>query len=203
MQSSLLLFLIFIRITCFAQQIVSSDTAIESCQDSANCYTVKGFSYLFYDESKDGLFLKLMFVDFKIEGDTSKVWLNNPTDSTLYVKLDLSKDQFPVLSNQNIKSLPLKGQIFYNAVWRELNSEVNFYSSENGIINTGNTNQNFKYDNYKLNFSFPFIPTNFKVYKNPSYTHQTLTIHVSLGRINLLKSGTESLLQDIYYQPQR
>lgn len=195
---SLLVF--FIGFKLLAQNVVSSSTSIESCLDSSDCYTIKGPSYLFYDESKNDFFLKIVFADFKIEGDTSDTWLNNPSDSSLYFKADLQKEQFPPLSNQNTKAFKLNGQIFFNNKWRDQSIVLNIYSSENSIINTNNTNANFKYDNYKVNFSLPFVPKEFKNYKKSHYQNQTITINVSLGRINLLKPGMEGLLEDVYFQ---
>lgn len=199
--------IVFLFLTClkFSAQddIVSSSTSIESCADSAHCYTVKGPAYLFYDESKNDFFLKIMFVDFKRDGDTSNVWLNNTSDSTLYFKAELQKEQFPPLSNQNTKTFELKGQIYFNNKWRDQTIELSLFSSENSIVNTSNTNANFKYDNYKVNFSVPFVPKNFKSYTKPAYTNQTLLINITLGRINLLKPGMENLLKDIYYQSSR
>jgi hypothetical protein len=199
-------FIIFLLSTCLklsAQEIVSSSSSIESCADSAHCYTVKGPAYLFYDESKNDFFLKIMFADFKIDGDTSDVWLNNPSDSTLYFKADLQKEQFPPLSNQSNKTFEITGQIFFNNKWLDQTIELTIFSSENSIVNTNNTNANFKYDNYKVNFSVPFVPKKFKTYKKPSYINQTLLINITMGRINLLKPGLEILLKDIYYQSSR
>ncbi|MBL7909490.1 MAG: hypothetical protein JNJ41_00380 [Bacteroidia bacterium] len=203
MKLNLILFLFFVGFKFSAQEIVSSSTSIESCLDSVDCYTIKGPAYLFYDESKNIFFLKVIFADFKKDGDTSDTWLNNPSDSTLYFKADLQKEQFPALSNQNTKSFKLPGQIYFNGKWRDQSIVVNIYSSENGLVNTSNTNSNFKYDNYKVNFSLPFVPKQFKTYAKSHYNKQTITINVTLGRINLLKPGMENLLDDIYYLPSR
>ncbi len=195
--------IIFIFIVCAklsAQEIVSSSSSIESCADSANCYTVKGPAYLFYDESKNDLFLKIMFSDFKRQGDTADVWLNRTSDSILYFKADLQKEQFPTLSNQNTKTIELNGQVYFNNKWRDQKINLSIFSSENSIVNTSNTNANFKYDNYKVNFSLPFVPKQFKTYKKSHYTKQTISINITMGRINLLKPGMENLLKDIYYQ---
>jgi len=203
MKHSLIIIILIICAKLSAQEIVSSSTSIESCADSANCYTVKGPAYLFYDESKNDFFLKIIFSDFKRQGDTSDVWLNNPSDSTLYFKADLQKEQFPTLSNQNTKTFELNGQIYFNNKWRDQTIELSIFSSENSIVNTSNTNANFKYDNYKVNFSVPFVPKNFKTYKKPSYANQTILINITMGRINLLKPGMENLLKEIYYQSSR
>jgi hypothetical protein len=201
MKQSLIVFLFFVCAKFSAQEIVSSSTSIESCADSANCYTVKGPAYLFYDESKNDLFLKIMFTDFKRQGDTTDVWLNRTSDSILYFKADLQKEQFPTLSNQNTKTIELKGQIYFNNKWRDQNINLSIFSSENSIVNTSNTNANLKYDNYKVNFSLPFVPKQFKTYKRSHYNKQTISINITMGRINLLKPGMENLLKDIYFQP--
>ncbi|MEO6302128.1 MAG: hypothetical protein ABIP51_03040, partial [Bacteroidia bacterium] len=166
-------------------------------------YTVKGPSYLFYDESKNDFYLKVIFSEFRRDGDTSDTWLNNPSDSILYFKADLQKEQFPALSNQNTKSFTVPGQIYFNHKWKDQSIVINIYSTENSIVNTNNTNANFKYDNYKVNFSLPFVPKQFKTYKKAKYNKQTVTINVTLGRINLLRTDMENLLDEVYNQPGR
>lgn len=203
MKRFLLVFILLISTKLSAQEIISSSTSIESCSDSANCYTVKGPAYLFYDESKNNFFLKVNFEDFKKQGDTSKVWLYNSHAKTLYFKADLQKEQFPPLSNHSNKTFEINGQIFFENKWQDQTVELTIFSSENSIVNTSNTNANYKYDDYKVNFSLPFVPTHFKTYKKPSYARQTLLINVTMGRINLLKPGLENLLEDIYYQSSR
>ncbi|MBA3680308.1 MAG: hypothetical protein H0W73_03835 [Bacteroidetes bacterium] len=198
----ILFFLVF-SFKVFSQDIVSSGTSLESCQNSNNCYTVKGPSYLFYDESKNNFFLKIYFSDFKTEGDTTDTWINRTQDSLLYYRAELQKENIPQLSNQNTKTLKLNGQIYFGGKWKDQPIELTIYSSQNSIVNTANTNSNFKYDNYKVNFSLSFVPKDFKVYKKLYYLNQTISVNVTLGRINLLQPGMESILADIYYQPWR
>ncbi len=198
-----ILFLFVVSFKVVSQDLVSSSTAVESCQNSNNCYTVKGPSYLFYDESKNNFFLKIYFSDFKTAGDTADTWLNRTQDSLLYFRAELQKENFPELSNQNTKTFKINGQIYFNNKWKDQSVEITLYSSENSIVNTTNTNTNLKYDNYKVNFSVPFVPKDFKNYKKLYYLNQTITVNITLGRINLLKPGMEGLLSDIYYQPWR
>jgi hypothetical protein len=198
-----ILFFFFLSLKILSQDIVSSGTSIESCIDRNNCYTVKGPSYLFYDESKNNFFLKIYFSDFKIAGDTTDAWVNKTQDSLLYFRAELQKENFPQLSNQNTKTFKVNGQIYFNNKWKDQSVEITLYSSENSIVNTANTNTNLKYDNYKVNFSIPFVPKDFKTDKKLYYLNQTISVNVTLGRINLLKPGMESLLADIYYQPWR
>lgn len=198
-----ILFFFFISFQILSQDLVSSGTSLESCQNSNNCYTVKGPSYLFYDESKNNFFLKIYFSDFKVAGDTADTWINRTQDSLLYFRAELQKENFPVLTNQNTKTFKVNGQIYFNNKWKDQSVEITLYSSENSIVNTTNTNSNLKYDNYKVNFSVPFVPKDFKNYKKLYYLNQTININITLGRINLLQPGMESLLSDIYYQPWR
>lgn len=203
MKLHFILFFIFIFFKSFSQDLVSSGTSVESCQNSNNCYTVKGPSYLFYDESKNNFFLKIYFSDFKVAGDTADNWINRTQDSLLYFRAELQKENFPELSNQNTKTFKINGQIYFNNKWKDQSVEITIYSSENSIVNTANGNNNLKYDNYKVNFSVPFVPKDFKNYKKLYYLNQTINVNVTLGRINLLQPGMESLLSDIYYQPWR
>lgn len=203
MKLHFILFFIFIFFKSFSQDLVSSGTSVESCQNSNNCYTVKGPSYLFYDESKNNFFLKIYFSDFKVAGDTADNWINRTQDSLLYFRAELQKENFPELSNQNTKTFKINGQIYFNNKWKDQLIEISIYSSENSIVNTANGNNNLKYDNYKVNFSVPFVPKDFKNYKKLYYLNQTINVNVTLGRINLLQPGMESLLSDIYYQPWR
>lgn len=198
-----ILFFFIFSFKVFSQDIVSSGTSIESCSETNSCVTIKGSSYLFYDESKNNFFLKIYFSDFKVSGDTSDTWINKTQDSLLYFRAELQKENFPQLSNQNTKTFKVNGQIYFNNKWKDQTIEINIYSSEGSIINTSNTNSNFKYDNYKVNFSVPFVPKDFKNYKKLYYLNQTVSVNVTLGRINLLKPGMETLLADIYYQPWR
>lgn len=184
-----------------AQNLVSSNTSVESCLDQNDCLTSKSGSLLFYDETKNELVLKVDFSQFRTEGDTTDNWINDITDTLFYYKAILNEEDFPVLSNQNSKTLKLNGKIYYNHIWKDQPVEVSLYPTENSIVPGGSGN--FQYDQLKVNFNIPFVPKDFKAYKKLYYNNQTVDIAVTLGRINLLKPGMESHLKDIYYQTPR
>lgn len=195
---------IFLYAFCFAaraQDVMSSNTAIESCLDQKDCLTIKKGSYLFYDETKNELFLKLDFSHFRSEEDSTDNWINDMIDTMFYYKAILNKEDFPVLSNQATKTLKLNGKIFYNHIWKNQSIELTIFPTENSILQ--GSNANYQYDNIKVNFSIPFVPKDFKTYKKLYYNNQTVSIGVTLGRINLLKPGMEGHLKDIYYQSPR
>lgn len=184
-----------------AQDLVSSNTAIECCLDQADCATFKSGSLLFYDETKNELVLKIDFGQFRTPGDTSDNWINDISDTLLYYKAILNKEDFPVLSNQNSKTLRLNGKIYYNHIWKEQSIELSVYPTENSIV--PGTSGGTRYDNVKVNFNLPFVPKDYKAYKKLYYNNQTVEISVTLGRINLLQPGMEHHLRDIYLQSPR
>lgn len=201
MKFSYLFILLVFSSRIFAQDILSSNTSIESCLDQKDCLTINKASYLFYDETKNELALKVDFSNFRTEEDTTDNWINDMIDTILFYKAILNKEDFPELSNQNVKTMKLNGKIFYNNTWRDQPVQITIFPTENSIV-PGSTG-NFKYDNYKINFNIPFVPKDFKAYKKLYYTNQTVSIGVTLGRINLLKPGMESHLKEIYYQTPR
>jgi len=201
MNYSLTVFFIFFRVVTIAQDILSSNTSIEACLDQKNCATINRGSYLFYDETKNELSLKIDFSHFRSRGDTTDNWISDITDSLFYYKAMLNKEDFPVLSNQNVKTIKLNGKIFFNEIWKEQAIELTVYPTENSLIQGSTTN--YKYDNVKVNFELPFVPKDFKAYNKPHYNNQTISIAITLGRINLLRPGMESHLRDIYYQSTR
>jgi len=200
---------IFLFLFCFnlhaqnQNDLLSSSTVIESCNDQQDCLTANSVSYLYYDESKNEFFLKVDFSSFRVGADTNDNWLNRVKDTLLYFRAIFPKEQFPPLSNQNTKTFKLNGQVFYGNVWKDQVVELSIYSNENSILNTPGNNANFRYDNYKVNFSIPFVPKDFKMYKKLYYNDQTVNINVGMGRINMLKPGMEFLLKDVYYQASR
>lgn len=201
--------LIFLFLLCFnikaqyQDDLLSSGTVIESCNDRQDCLTVNSFSYLYYDESKNEFYLKVDFSSFRAGADTNDNWLNRVKDTLLFFKAIFPKEQFPTLSNQNTKTYKVNGQVFYGNVWKDQTIELSIYTSENSILNTPGNTANFRYDNYKVTFSIPFVPKDFKTYKKLYYNDQTVNINVGLGRINMLKPGMEFLLKDAYYQASR
>lgn len=195
--SALLLF----ALNSGAQDLVSSNTSVESCIDKSDCVTFKSGSLLFYDETKNELVLKVDFSKFRIDGDTTDNWINDMIDTLLFYKAILNKEDFPTLSNQNTKTLKLNGKVFYNQTWRDQPIEISVYPTENSIV--PGSSGNLRYDNLKVNFNIPFVPKDFKAYKELYYNNQTVDIAVTLGRINLLRPGMEYHLKEIYQQSPR
>lgn len=191
---------------CFgsrAQNLIASATTIESCNDGQSCLNSSNFSYLFYNETNGEFYLSLDFSDFRKGADTNDNWLNQVKDTVFYFKGLLSKESFPPLGDQATRDLKLTGEILYNNTWRKQDIEMSIFTVENSILNTTNPGTNLVYDNYKVTFTIPFIPKDFKTYKKLYYTNQTVNITVTLGRINLLRPGMEALLEAVNTQSPR
>jgi hypothetical protein len=184
-----------------AQDLISSNTAVETCLDRQDCRTVNNVSYLFYDEMRNAFYLKVDFSHFRSDRDSLNLWINDLLDSTLYVRVAFPKESFPPLSNQSNKSFVLTGEVFFNGIIRTQNIEINIYNTENSLVISGNSN--LKYDAYKINFSVPVVTKDFKVYKKLFYVNQTIAINLNMGRINLLNPGMEFHLKEVYYQNTR
>lgn len=205
MKQIVTLLLIGMSLCGMSQELLSSNTSIESCNDQKDCITANGGSYLFFDETRNEFFLKLDFSKFRTATDTLQNWLNDRSnDSLLYYKAILDELDFPALSNQNTKTLRLNGRVFYAGVWRDLPVDLSIFPTENTIVPSSSaTSNNLRYDSYKLSFNLPFVPKDFKSYKKLYYNNQTVNIAVLLGRIILLKPGMEFHLKEIYFQSTR
>lgn len=193
------LFILF----CFggnAQYLVSSNTSVEFCNELDTCLSVNGSSYLYYDESKNEFFLKLDLSRFRSPTDTADTWLNKERDTSLYYRAIFPKEKFPVLGVNESRSFRVNGKIFYHTTWKDQPVEIILLSFQNALTNAPVTNTN-TFENYKVSFTLPFVPSDFKSYKELHYYNQVVNINVTLGRINLLQPGMESLLSEIYYQP--
>ncbi len=186
---------------CHAQDVISSNTSVENCLNQTRCSTVNNASYLFYDETRNEFYLKVDFTHFRSETDSANIWIDDMLDSTIYFKGILPKESFPSQNIQSTKSFKMNGEIFYNDIVEEEDVEISIYSTENGIVQSGSGN--LKYDAYKVNFSLPIVAEDYKVYKKAKYKNQTISINVTLGRINLLRPGMEFYLKEVYFKSTR
>ena len=197
---------ILVFICCFkiqAQELISSNTTVESCNDQQNCLNVPNFSLLYYDENTSQFYLHVNFGAFRVGADTNDNWLNRIQDTNFYFKAMMAKEFFPQLGNQSTRDITLHGEIFYGGKWKKQDIDMQIFTTESSILNTTNTNTNLQYDNYKVTFEIPFVPKDFKNYKNLYYNNQTVNVIVTMGRLNLLRPGMEGLLDGAYYQASR
>lgn len=188
-----------------AQFLLSSNTTVESCNDIDSCLSVNNLSFLYYDDTKNEFFLKVDFSNFRTEDNVDN-WLNKTHDTIFCYRMIFPKEKFPVLAAEERQSFKVNGRIYYNNRWKDQPVEITLFNSQNNLMNNTSTNANYTnngFESYKLNFSIPFVPSDFKIYPQLYYLDQTVRINVTLGRINMLRPGMESLLSEVYYQPGR
>ena len=200
MRKTLFIALIFFGIKVKAQFLVSSHTSLEFCNEIDSCLRENNFSFLFYDETKGEFFLKVDFSNFRKERDTSDTWLNNERDTCLYYRFIFPKEKFPKLGIEERQTFKQNGKLFYNGKWKEQEIELNVFEPQKNLMNNTSDPTSTGFENYKVNFTLPFVPANFKKYKDKKYTTQVVNVNITLGRINMLKPGMESLLDENFYQ---
>jgi len=198
MKPVLILIVLLLALNFKSQDLMSSNTSIESCLDEEDCFTINNTSLMFYDETRNEFYLKIDFSNFRSENNKDNAWVNDMLDSTLYFKAILPVEQFPDQGTQNTKSFLVNCEIFFNEHIQQQRVEITIFSTENSIVVSGGGN--LKYDAYKVNFSIPVIAKDFKVYKKMIYINQTIAVNVTMGRINLFRPEMEFHLKEIYYK---
>ncbi len=193
----LLTVLVLLLVKVQAQNILSSNSFIQTCINNSQCFSINNSSYLFYDESKNALYLKIDFVKFKSGQDSLDEWLDDLSSTFLYFKAPVDKEVFQSgFANHHTKVLKLHGQAYLNGIWRNQDVELSLFSSENSVINTSNNNQ--QYDNIKVNFGLTILPKDYKIHKKAHHLKKSIFIGITMGRINLLQAGMESILKEAY-----
>jgi hypothetical protein len=104
-KATLLLLILFCVRNAVGQSIQSSNTYIQTKYHHALHYSVNNSSYLYYDESKQSLYLKIDFSKFKTGNDSLDDWLNDLSGTFFYLKFEIDKQLFQnvVLRIINIK----------------------------------------------------------------------------------------------------
>lgn len=180
----------------YAQNVISSSAYIQTCVQKTNCFSEINNAFLFYDENKEEVTLKIDFTNFRDDKDTIDHWLEDFSGSVFYYVAPLDKDEFTNLSNNSNKTVKLDGSIYFNDIWINVKTElVLFPASENGIL--AEKSNNNKYDNYRVNFGLSFMPKDFKVHKREHALNNIVTIGVAAGRINQLQPEMRNLLKDL------
>ncbi|MFN5627985.1 MAG: hypothetical protein ACK48W_01740, partial [Bacteroidota bacterium] len=84
----LLLLFIFSFKILFSQTINSSNTFVQTYYNKSMVSSINNASYIFYEENKGLIFLKLEFKKFLEEGDSLNDWLFDLAESHLYFKAE-------------------------------------------------------------------------------------------------------------------
>jgi hypothetical protein len=197
MKKILTVLFIIVAIHFQAQNIISTNAYIQTCIQKTNCFSENISAFMFYDESREELILKIDFKKMKTGKDTLDDWMEDLSGSYFYFIGHLNKDVFVQQSNNNSMQIKLNGKIFFNDIWQTTITEITvFQTTENSMLNR-NTNDN-SYDFYKLTFGLSFMPKDFKIHKRPHHLKKSISIGVSAGRVNQLKPEMEKLVEEIH-----
>lgn len=178
------------------QSIVPSDTYVRTCLNDVECASINSSSYLFYDESRQKFYLKIDFNLLKTGQDSVDYWLQDLTDTYLYFKSSLPREQFPNISAYNTKNVTLEGQMFLNDVWQNKTIAMSIYRAEHDLLS--NTTNGNELQAYKVNFNFSFSPKDFNIHKKPQRLSKTIFVGIGGGVINPLRTGTENEVGEAY-----
>lgn len=192
MKTLITLFSLLIIRIAIAQDIVSSPTYIETCLENKQCVAMENSGYLFYDQSKNALYLK---VNFKTREDSSVYWLSDLSDDNLYFKVVVPDDFFKGTTNYNQREFKLNGKVYLNGAWQQQTIDLLLLSSENSIASLDKRTNTF--DDYKVNFSIAILPADFNLNVHPEFT-EILYVALLSGRINPLLPGMEVALGAAY-----
>jgi hypothetical protein len=193
-----LLFLFFFPLASalYSQSMIPSNTYVRTCLNDIECSSINASSHIYYDDAKEKFYLKIDFNAMKTGQDSVDFWLEDLDDTYFYFKASLPRAEFPNLSSYNTKNFKMDGQAFLNGVWRHQVIDMTIYRAENDLMNNS-TNGN-KFDAYKVNFSFSFVPKSFNVHKKPQRLTNTVFVGVGAGQINILRSGMEGQVGEAY-----
>ena len=203
MKHYLYIFLVLCYFTVKSQFLVSSNTSLEFCNKTDSCLSVNNISFLYYDESKNEFFLKVDFSNFRSLPDSIANWVNNEHDTCLFFRMIFPKENFTALSVEERRSFKVNGRIFYSSKWKDQSVQLTLFKSQSNLMNNTSNGSSTGFESYKVNFTLPFIPGDFKKNKDANYSNEVININVTLGRINMLRPGMESLINEVYYQPSR
>lgn len=191
----LISFIIFSNLVS-AQAVISSAAYIQTCIQKTNCFSINNTSYLFYDDTKEELILKIDLTKFKIGQDSLDDWMEDLSGSNFYFVGHLSKRDILHLGTNENRTFKVNGNIVFNGVTQAISTEVIlFIANDSGILSQKTIDNAF--DAYRVNFGLSFLPKDFKIHKRPHHLTKVITIGVAAGRLNQLKPEMQGLIKDL------
>jgi len=188
---------VIITLLIKGQNIISSNVYVQTCIQKTNCFSENSSAFIFYDETRQELILKIDFKKVKTGKDTLDDWMEDLAGSYFYFTGNVNKEDFLNLSNNNSRQLKVNGKILFNDIVQTTQTEITiFHTSENSLMNRTTNDNNF--DLYKITFGLSFLPKDFKIHKRPHHLKKSITIGVSAGRINQLKPEMEKLVEEVH-----
>jgi hypothetical protein len=181
----------------YPQELINSPVYVQTCINNTQCFSVINDAYLFYDEQREELFLRVDFKKVKAEKDSLYYWLDDLSGSDFLFKAKISRLQFPLINSSHIKVLKLNGWMYFNSVLQHTVVELSILGASEGSLPQITSNQNV-YPLYRISFGLSFLPKDFKIHNKPHHLKKTISIGVTAGKINLLLPGMHHWVKEIY-----
>jgi hypothetical protein len=188
--------LVICSLQVMAQYLVQSNAYIQTCIQKTHCFSNTGSAYVFFDESKDYIYLKVDMNKFKIGQDSLDEWLNDMNESFLYVKAPASAEALRALAPSNFKTSTVNAQVFLNNTWHQVQIELTFISNRNASVTQITSGSIF--ENLRVNMAISIAPKEFNLHKKPHHLKKTIFIGIAMGTINTLLPEMRSLLGEAY-----
>jgi hypothetical protein len=196
LKTSILLVLLITFLKGNAQYIVQSNAYIQACIQKTQCFSSNGSAAIFFDDTKNYIYLKLDMNKFKIGIDSLDEWLNDMAESFLYVKAPASAEMLRSIAPSNYKNTNVNAQVYLNNSWHQVPIELTFVNSRNASITQSTSGSTF--ENLRVNMAISIAPREFKLHKKPHHLKKTIFIGVAMGTINPLLPEMEQILGDAY-----
>lgn len=191
------LFIVFVLISYLArsQNVQSSNTYIQTCYHSQNCFSLNSSSFIFYDPENHELMITVDFSKFKVGVDTLDAWLDDLDDTKLIFRGILKTDDLLELTHNNSNVTLVNGTINFNGVSHPHSIELTLFEiSREGMLYKDN--QQDYYDRINANLQLGFYPKEFNVHKKAHQLRKKITIAIYKGHINMFKPEMEHWIKN-------
>lgn len=178
-----------------SQNVQSSNTYIQTCYQSKNCFSLNSSSFVFYSPGNHELIISVDFSKFKVGVDTLDAWLDDLADTKMIFKGKLKTEDLLELTHHNSNVTLVNGLINFNGVSHNHSIEVTLFEiSKEGMLY--NNNQQDYYDRIKANLQLAFYPKEFNLHKKAHHLRKKITIAIYKGNINMFQPGMEHWIQN-------
>jgi len=191
----LLVLNIFLTKLSYSQQLVYSNTYVQSCYDKKDCFSINNSSLIFFNPNNNEIILEVDFSKFKLGNDTLDEWLHDLEKSHLVFRGSLNTNDLLSLSHHNTKPIQINGLITFNGITKPYNLEINIFEIANTGIMFLNNSQDY-FDRVNVNMHLGFYPKEFGIDKKQKHFKKSITIALYRGYLNQYRPEIESLLQN-------
>ncbi len=191
------LFIVFVLISYLgrSQNVQSSNTYIQTCYHSQNCFSLNSSSFIFYDPENHELMITVDFSKFKVGVDTLDAWLDDLDDTKLIFRGILNTNDLLELTHHNSNVTLVNGMINFNGVSHPHSIELTLFEiSKEGMLYKNN--QQDYYDRINANLQLGFYPKEFNVHKKAHQLRKKITIAIYKGHINMFKPEMEHWIKN-------